>query len=103
MINEASIYPAHELLLETSLEEIQTRILENSESFNDKEYQNKINQIKNEDAELIKSGDYLSKIDKYFNDFYYLQNTFLDYYTIHFLSFQLKNLCRRFRKTSGKA
>lgn len=85
MLNEASIYPAHELLLETSLEEIQTRILENSESFNDKEYQNKIDQIKNEDAELIKSGDYLSKIDKYFNDFYYLQNTFLDYLKDKFL------------------
>ncbi len=85
MLDEANIYPAHELLLEASLEEIQTRILENSESFNDKEYQNKINQIKNEDAELIKSGDYLSKIDKYFNDFYYLQSTFLDYLKDEFL------------------
>lgn len=85
MLDEANIYPAHELLLEASLEEIQTRILENSESFNDKEYQNKINQIKNEEAELIKSGDYLSKIDKYFNDFYYLQSTFLDYLKDEFL------------------
>ena len=84
MINEASIYPAHELLLETSLEEIQTRILENSESFNDKEYQNKINQIKNEDAELIKSGDYLSKIDKYLMILLFA-NTFLDYLKDEFL------------------
>lgn len=85
MLNQAIIYPAHELLLEAPLKEIQKRILENSESFNDKEYQNKINQIKNEDAELIKSGDYLSKIDKYFNDFYFLQSTFLDYLKDEFL------------------
>ena len=79
MLDEANIYPAHELLLEASLEEIQKRILENSGSFNDKQYDNTINEIKNEDAELIKSGDYLSKVDKYFNDFYYSQSTFLDY------------------------
>ena len=85
MLDEASIYPAHELLLEASLEEIQKRILENSGSFNDKQYQNKISQIKNEDAELIKSGDYLSKIDKYFNAFYYTQNTILDYLKDEFL------------------
>lgn len=85
MLDEANIYPAHELLLEAPLEEIQKRILENEETFKDKEYQNKINRIKNEDTELIKSGDYLSKIDKYFNDFYIKQNTFLDYLKDEFL------------------
>ncbi len=85
MLEEANIYPAHELLLEASLEEIQKRILENEDNFKDKEYQNKVEQIKNEDAELIKSGDYLSKIDKYFNNFYYLQNTLLDYLKDEFL------------------
>ena len=85
MLEEANIYPAHELLLEASLEEIQKRILENEDNFKDKEYQNKVEQIKNEDAELIKSGDYLSKIDKYFNNFYYSQNTLLDYLKDEFL------------------
>lgn len=85
MLEEANIYPRHELLLETSLEQIQKRILENKESFTNKEYQKKQEQIKNEDAELIKSGDYLSKVDKYFNDFYYSQNTFLDYLKDEFL------------------
>lgn len=85
MLEEANIYPAHELLVETSLEQIQKRILENKESFTNKEYQKKQEQIKNEDAELIKSGDYLSKVDKYFNDFYYSQNTFLDYLKDEFL------------------
>lgn len=85
MLQEANIYPAHELLLEAPLENIQKRIIERKENFKDKEYQNKISQIKNEDAELIKSGDYLSKVDKYFNDFYYSQNTFLDYLKDEFL------------------
>ncbi len=85
MLDEIEIYPAHELLLEDSLEEIQKRILENVESFKDKNYENKIQQIKNEDAEIIKTGDYLSKIDKYFNDFYINQSTFLDYLKDEFL------------------
>ena len=85
MLDEANIYPAHELLLEDTLSEIQKRILEVKESLKDKEYQNKVEQIKNEDVELIKSGDYLSKVDKYFNDFYTKQNTFLDYLKDEFL------------------
>lgn len=85
MLDEANIYPAHELLLEDTLSEIQKRILESKENFKDKEYQKKQEQIKNEDAELIKSGDYLSKVDKYFNDFYTKQNTFLDYLKDEFL------------------
>lgn len=85
MLEEANIYPAHELLLEDTLSEIQKRILESKETFKDKEYQNKVEQIKNEDAELIKSGDYLSKVDKYFNDFYTKQNTVLDYLKDEFL------------------
>lgn len=85
MLDEVNVYPAHELLLEDSLNDVQKRILENVESFKDKEYQNRVEQIKNEDAELIKSGDYLSKVDKYFNDFYVKQNTFLDYLKDEFL------------------
>ena len=85
MLDEANIYPAHELLLEDTLSEVQKRILESKETFKDKEYQKKQEQIKNEDAELIKSGDYLSKVDKYFNDFYTKQNTFLDYLKDEFL------------------
>lgn len=85
MLEEANIYPAHELLVVDSLQQVQKRILENEETFINKEYQNKINEIKNEDAELIKSGDYLNKVDKYFNDFYILQSTFLDYLKDEFL------------------
>ena len=82
MLDEAKIYPAHELLLEDSLDIVAERILNNDEEslkISGKEYLNKIEEIKNQDAELIKSGDYLNKIDKYFNEFYTKQNTFLDY------------------------
>ena len=82
MLDEAKIYPAHELLLEDSLDIVAERILNNDEDslkISGKEYLNKIEEIKNQDAELIKSGDYLNKIDKFFNEFYTKQNTFLDY------------------------
>lgn len=88
MLKEVTIYPAHELLLEDSLETIANRILENN--FKDlddikisqkdkKEYITKLNEIINQDAESIREGDYLNKVDKYFNDFYTKQSTFLDY------------------------
>ena len=92
MLDEAKIYPAHELLIEDSLELVGDRILNRQEEFKEnkitklqKEYLNKINEIKNQDIELIKSGDYLSKIDKYFNDFYIKQSTFFDYLGDNFI------------------
>lgn len=89
MLDEAKIEPAHELLLEDSLNIVGDRILNNFEEqdlkLTNKEYLNKIQEIKKQDVELIKSGDYLSKIDKYFNDFYIKQNTFLDYLNDDFL------------------
>ena len=92
MLDEAKIEPAHELLLEDCLNVVGERILNNLEEIDtkipskeQKEYLNKIQEIKNQDVELIKSGDYLSKIDKYFNDFYIKQGTFLDYLNDNFL------------------
>ena len=89
MLDEAKIEPAHELLLEDSVNIIGDRILNNFEEadqkLTNKEYLNKIQEIKKQDVELIKSGDYLSKIDKYFNDFYIKQSTFLDYLNENFL------------------
>ena len=88
MLDETTIYPAHELLLEESLEIIANRIIENNfEDLNDikmsqkdkKEYLSRLNEIINQDAEIIREGDYLNKVDKYFNDFYLKQSTFLDY------------------------
>ena len=60
------IYPATEFILEKDIEDICKEIIEiypNAES----------------DIELIKSGNYISKIDKYFNRFYKEQETILSY------------------------
>ena len=71
MLNEITIFPAHELLvadLENSIKKIEEKYPEEKE-----------------DIELIKTGDYTSKIDKYFNQFYEKQANFLDYLTNDYL------------------
>ena len=93
MLEKAIIYPAHELLLEDDLNEIADRISEyniNDNIDNIKNRETKINleklkEIKNQDIEAIREGDYLNKIDKYFNSFYTKQSTFLDYLSDIFL------------------
>ena len=97
MLNEITINPAHEFLLIESIEKITKKICNNSNNLNlgdnklsestklnfddkfKKQYLDKIRDNLNEDLELIKNGDYISKADKYFNCFYEKQNTFLDY------------------------
>ena len=60
-LKEVTIYPAHEYLLNTTLEEI-------------------CQKIDNEnDIEQIQNGNYISKIDKYIRFFYEERNIFLDY------------------------
>ena len=61
-----------EFLLTDSLENITERILNKTYTVSAKE---KVL----EDVEQIKNGDYLTKIDKYFNDFYLESETLLDY------------------------
>ncbi|MBQ6992505.1 MAG: transcription-repair coupling factor [Clostridia bacterium] len=57
-LENIKIYPAHEFILEDNL---------NGEEFEE------------EDFEEIKNGDYLNKVDKYFNVFYKSQGTLIDY------------------------
>ena len=71
MIDNINIYPAYEFLLERDLEEI-TSDIELSKIANIKERQE-------EDIEEILQGNYMSKVDKYFNSFYKKQVTLLDY------------------------
>lgn len=99
MIDEITIYPAHEYII-CDYMELQQEEKENTEvgivpmySKNiesichkiEKQYLEKEDlteeQIKNikSDIEQIKNGDYISKIDKYFNSFYEKQVTLLDY------------------------
>ena len=83
MLDKIEIMPAHEFILEDELKNIVSKIQNNNE-YLDKvkakgDYRNKIEEIINKDIELIESGDYISKIDKYFNSFYDKKEIFLDY------------------------
>ena len=71
-IEKATIYPAHEYLLENNIEEVTRKI---SETIYTDELQEQVNQ----DIESIKNGNYISKIDRYLNAFYETQSTILDY------------------------
>ena len=70
MIEHFEINPSHEYVLEYGLDEV----IEKIERAN---YENKQN-IK-EDIDIIRSGDYISKIDKYFNSFYSKKSNVLEY------------------------
>ncbi len=67
-----TISPAHEYILETSIDKI-------CEKINKIDYDNLIKEKLEEDIEQIKAGNYISKIDKYFNTFYENQNILLEY------------------------
>ncbi len=83
MLEKALIYPLHELILTKDIKEICKEIEENSnkDNLNNEEYIKDLN----EDIELIKSGNYITKIDKYFNKFYNKQVNFLDYINDNYL------------------
>ena len=79
MIEEISIYPAYEFLLERPLHEIVCDI---------KLSDNKtIKERQEEDIQEILNGEYVSKIDKYFNSFYKKQQTFLEYLNSDYIIF----------------
>lgn len=72
MIKEIEIFPSHEFVLEKSLEEV-CNIVE--EKYTEDVYKDNIKS----DIELIKQGNYISKIDKYFDSFYTNTTNILDY------------------------
>ena len=83
MLDQIEIMPAHEFILENELKNVVSKIQNNNEYLDranaKSDYRNKIEEIINKDIELIESGDYISKIDKYFNSFYDKTETLLDY------------------------
>ena len=79
MLKKVVVNPAHEFVLDEDLEKIASRIL------NSNKYSKENSKIVNEDIELIKNGNYINKIDKYFNSFYEKQSSFLEYLSEDFL------------------
>ena len=77
-IEKATIYPAHEYVLEKSIEEVISKI-------KNVIYVDEIQEQVNQDIEIIKAGNYISKIDRYLNSFYEKQETILDYLTENFI------------------
>ena len=71
MLKEITIFPAHELIVQDLSEAVKNIQEKYSEEI--------------EDIELIKNGDYISKINKYFNEFYENQASFLDYMSDEYL------------------
>ena len=65
MLQEIEIYPANEFILEKPIEKICYEIEKGNYA--------------DEDLEEIRNGNYLNKVDKYFNSFYEEQNSILDY------------------------
>ena len=79
MLNEITIYPAYEFILERNIKEI-VKDINLSENL-------KIKSRQEEDIQEILNGDYINKIDKYFNAFYSEQNGFLDYLSDNYIIF----------------
>lgn len=77
-LDKIKIYPAHEFVLDNSIEEICKKITKKLTEENQEE-------ILEQDIEQIKSGNYISKIDKYFNEFYDKQSTLLEYLNDNYL------------------
>lgn len=79
-LDKTTIYPAHEYILENSIENICQKIKETAQN-------NKQKEMIEEDIEQIKAGNYVSKIDKYFDCFYEKQENLLDYLSSNYCIF----------------
>ena len=79
-IEKVTIYPAHEYILEKDIDKVIPKIRNTI-------YNDNLQEQVEQDIELIKSGNYISKIDRYINSFYEEQNTILDYLSDNYLIF----------------
>lgn len=71
-LEKIEIYPAHEYILEKNIKDV-------CESIRDLDFNKEQKEIAEQDIEQIISGNYISKIDKYFECFYEKYSTILDY------------------------
>ena len=75
---KATIYPAHEYVLETDISTVVEKIRNTI-------YAETLQSQVEQDIEVIKTGNYISKIEKYLNCFYEEQETILDYLNEKFI------------------
>ena len=80
MLKDVDIFPSYEFLLETDVDTICERIASRS-------YPASVREKVDEDIVEIKNGNFLNKIDKYFNEFYAETDTLLDYITDDYIIF----------------
>ena len=102
MTDNVTIFPAHEYLLDYSNDEktlpeyseIATKINEKIKAkyYNEININEKLKQNIETDLELIQNGEYISKIDKYFEEFYSSKANFMDYLSKNCLIFVDENL-----------
>lgn len=72
MIEDVTIYPAYEFVLESDIKTL-------CKNIRNKKYEKYTEQKMENDIQEIEEGEYLNKIDKYFNSFYSSNATFIDY------------------------
>ena len=75
-----TVNPAHEYILENSKENVVNKIRQ--KILTDKQQENA-----NEDIEQILNGDYISKVDKYFDCFYENQSSLINYLNNNYIIF----------------
>ncbi len=107
MTNKVTIFPAHEYILNYDSDEIlpdyskialeitnqiRKRYLDNEKRSNKNILSEKLMQNIEADIEAIQNGEYISKIDKYFDEFYSEKASFLDYLPKNCLLFVDENL-----------
>ncbi len=80
MVKDVEIYPAIEYILENDIPTVCEKIKNNK-------YAGVLDDIATEDITQIKDGNYISKIDKYFNCFYNKAENFLDYLGKNYIVF----------------
>ena len=80
MMEQVQIYPAYEFLLETDLDTI-------CEKIEKKTYTKTIREKVEEDILQIKEGNFLNKIDRYFDCFYEKTSTLMDYLSDDYIIF----------------
>ena len=73
-LEKTTIYPAHEYVLATNIDEVITKIKNTI-------YADELQAQVNQDIETIKNGNYISKIDRYLNSFYEKQETIICFIT----------------------